>query len=101
VKNQECNSLHISRHIQGSKIYSFSIHLLYSNRFTLFVDTNKPQGLVISIDREFIEKIDGAHIFSFSDINDKLTIEKVNKVLNGRQANSVISDMVMKKINLD
>ena len=68
---------------------SFSIYLL--------VDKNKPQGLVISIDREFIEKIDGAHIFSFSDINDKLTIEKVNKVLNGRQVNSVISDMVMKK----
>ena len=86
---------YISRHIQGSKIYLYLF--ICSNRFTLFVDKNKPQGLVISTDREFIEKIDGAHIFSFSDINDQLTIEKVNKVLNGRQVNSVISDMVMKK----
>ena len=50
--------------------------------------------MVISVDREFIEPIDGADILSFSNINDNKTIDKISKLLNESKVNSVLSDMV-------
>lgn len=68
--------------------------IILNGSLFIYVDKNKPQGMVISVDRDFIEKIEGAHIFSFSDINDNSTFEKIKTLLNGRQVNSVVSDMV-------
>ena len=53
-----------------------------------------PKGLVISIDRDYIQPIEGAIILANCDINEVKTYEKIRNVLNGRKANSVISDMV-------
>ena len=60
----------------------------------MFLDKGKPKGLVISVDRDDIQKIEGAYMLPFSDITDKKTIEKMEIILNGRSVNSVISDMV-------
>lgn len=54
----------------------------------------KPQGTVIAVDRDDLQKLDGAHILAFSDITHQKTIEKIEKLLNNRKVNSVISDMV-------
>ncbi|RNA43329.1 rRNA methyltransferase mitochondrial [Brachionus plicatilis] len=56
-------------------------------------DLTKPQGKVISLDREFIYPIDGAHVLSYSDITLPETKLKIEKLLNGQKATSVISDM--------
>lgn len=57
---------------------------------------NKPKGMVIGIDREYIIPIEGATLFSYSDITNDKTIESVDKLLNNRKVNAVISDMVFK-----
>ena len=51
------------------------------------------QGLVISVDRDYIEPIDGAIILTHSDITDPKTIEKIKLILNDRKADIVLSDM--------
>lgn len=55
----------------------------------------KPKGLVVSVDRDFIEPLgSGARILSHCDITHPKTIELILKELNGRKVNCVISDMV-------
>lgn len=57
--------------------------------------TGSPKGLVVSVDRDFIEPLgSGARILSHCDITHPKTIELILKELNGRKANCVISDMV-------
>lgn len=56
---------------------------------------NKPTGMVVSVDRDFIESLGpGARVLSHADITDPKTPELILKELNGRKANCVISDMV-------
>ncbi len=55
---------------------------------------DKPRGLVIGVDRSFIEPIEGATVLSHSDITDPITFEAIRKALDGKLANAVISDMV-------
>ncbi len=52
------------------------------------------RGTVISVDRDYIEPIDGAHVLSKMDITQPKTIITIEKALNGLKANSVLSDMV-------
>ncbi|CAF1127869.1 unnamed protein product [Brachionus calyciflorus] len=56
-------------------------------------DSSKPKGKVISVDREFINPIEGADVLSYADITEKQTQIKIENLLNGKKANSVISDM--------
>lgn len=72
-----------------------NIKIDHKHQDVRFKDSNKPKGLVISIDRsDYIEPIEGAVIFDNTDITDSKTIDKVRSVLNNRLAHSVISDMV-------
>lgn len=62
---------------------------------------NKPKGLVVSVDRDFIEPLGvGVRILSHCDITDPKTPELVLQQLDGRKANCVISDMVIYKLNI-
>jgi 23S rRNA U2552 (ribose-2'-O)-methylase RlmE/FtsJ len=55
--------------------------------------------MVISVDRDYIQALDGAHVLSKSDITDKKTHEKIKTILNGCKADGVISDMVSQLIS--
>ena len=58
-------------------------------------DPKLPVGKVIAIDKDYIDPLDGAHLFSFANINDPQTITKVRALLgNEVKANAVLSDMV-------
>lgn len=59
----------------------------------IILDLSKPKGKVISLDREFIHPLDGAEVLSYADITDSQTKTKIEKILNGQKATSVISDM--------
>lgn len=65
----------------------------YLKKIKFCEDKCKPQGKVISIDRDFIYPIDGAEILSYSDITLTQTKIKLEELLNGQRATSVISDM--------
>lgn len=54
------------------------------------------QGLVIGLDIENIEPLEGARLLPFSDITDPKTRIKVEKCLNGKQIDCILSDMVGK-----
>jgi 23S rRNA (uridine2552-2'-O)-methyltransferase len=59
------------------------------------MDSKMPKGIVASVDRDFIEPLGpGAKVFSHSDINDSKTFEKLKEALEGKKANSILSDMV-------
>lgn len=58
-----------------------------------YLDKTKPQGKVISLDRDFIYPINGAHVLSYTDVTLPQTILKIEHILNGQKATSVISDM--------
>ncbi len=53
------------------------------------------KGVVVSVDRDYIMPIEGAHVISNMDITDPKTILKIEKALNGLKASSVLSDMVI------
>ena len=62
-------------------------------------DPKLPVGKVIAIDKDYIDPLDGAHLFSFANINDPQTITKVRALLgNEVKANAVLSDMVWSKV---
>lgn len=54
------------------------------------------QGLVIGLDIENIEPLEGARLLPFSDITDPKTRIKVEKCLDGKQIDCILSDMVGK-----
>lgn len=62
-----------------------------------FKDKNKPQGLVIGIDKQQIYPIEGVEFLGNCDFTTQITRQKVLNVLNGRKVNCVLSDMVKKK----
>lgn len=58
---------------------------------------NAKRGLVIGLDIENIEPLEGARLLPFSDITDPKTRVKVEKCLGGKQIDCILSDMVNKK----
>lgn len=54
---------------------------------------NKPKGTVIGIDRLQIYPLDGAKFLGGSDFRSKETQDKLKILLNGKNANVVLSDM--------
>ena len=62
----------------------------------IFTDLNRPQGVVISIDLEYIAPLEGASILDSSDFTNKITQNRICDILAGRQADIVMSDMAPK-----
>lgn len=81
-------AVHLTNSNQKGKLLK---RYFYKN--CLYLDKTKPRGKVISLDRDFIFPINGAHVMSFSDITLPQTISKIEHILNGQKATSVISDM--------
>ncbi|XP_041363864.1 rRNA methyltransferase 2, mitochondrial-like [Gigantopelta aegis] len=59
-------------------------------------DLNSPQGVVISIDLDYIAPLVGANILDKSDFTHENTQNEVLHILDGRKADIVLSDMAPK-----
>lgn len=65
----------------------------FENFKKLFSDREKPKGVVISVDRSPIYKLEGAKVLSGMDFMKAATQQAIAEVLNGRKLDFVFSDM--------